>query len=137
MTIPEDIRANIPGPEVTLGNMHVELVSSEGQPTTCKVWVNHVLKFSGSSPAGFDEMKKLVEYALHLRMYGENAPGGDETWAKWESMAERALREDSKRPHNPDLEAPHSRACKFLNHPHGTECSLNCPTCGGMPLGRQ
>lgn len=34
----------------------------------------------------------LVEYALHLRMYGENAPGGDETWATWDRAAERWLR---------------------------------------------
>ena len=39
-----------------------------------------------------DSLKEAVEYALHLRMYGERAPGGDETWGKWESMAESRLR---------------------------------------------
>lgn len=34
----------------------------------------------------------LVEYALHLRMNGERAPGGDETWRAWEGAAERYLR---------------------------------------------
>jgi hypothetical protein len=37
-------------------------------------------------------LKEAVEYALQLRMYGERAPGGDETWAKWDSMAETTLR---------------------------------------------
>ena len=39
-----------------------------------------------------DALKAVAEYALHLRMYGERAPGGDETWSKWESMVERVLR---------------------------------------------
>jgi hypothetical protein len=30
------------------------------------------------------EAIKLLELALHLRMHGENAPGGTETWADWE-----------------------------------------------------
>lgn len=29
----------------------------------------------------------LVEYAWHLRHYGERAPGGDETWAEWDRRA--------------------------------------------------
>lgn len=29
----------------------------------------------------------LVEEAMHLRMYGENAPGGHETWRDWERHA--------------------------------------------------
>lgn len=28
-------------------------------------------------------------------------------------------------------ERPHSRACGIKRHEHGTECSENCPTCGG------
>lgn len=31
-------------------------------------------------------------------------------------------------------EGPHSRACGFRNHEHGTACSTNCPTCHGQPL---
>jgi len=34
----------------------------------------------------------IIEYALHLRMHGENAPGGDETWSQFDRMAERFLR---------------------------------------------
>lgn len=28
----------------------------------------------------------------------------------------------------------HSRACGFRRHPHGEECSRNCPTCYGQPV---
>jgi hypothetical protein len=35
----------------------------------------------------------LIREALHLRMYGENAPGGNETWAEWDRKAEAFLRE--------------------------------------------
>ena len=27
---------------------------------------------------------------------------------------------------------PHSRACGIRKHDHGSECSSNCPTCGGL-----
>ena len=27
---------------------------------------------------------------------------------------------------------PHSRACGWREHPHGTSCSSNCPTCAGQ-----
>jgi hypothetical protein len=37
--------------------------------------------------------KKLLEYALHLRMYGERAPGGNETWREFDKMTEHFLRE--------------------------------------------
>lgn len=36
---------------------------------------------------------KLVEYALHLRMYGERAPGGEETWREFDQQAELFLRQ--------------------------------------------
>lgn len=39
-----------------------------------------------------DAAVKLLEYALHLRMYGECAPGGDETWLEWDARAEAFLR---------------------------------------------
>jgi hypothetical protein len=35
---------------------------------------------------------KLLEEALFLRMNGERAPGGNETWHDWEDRAERFLR---------------------------------------------
>lgn len=33
----------------------------------------------------------------------------------------------------PDMtdQRPHSRACGWRKHEHGTECSTNCPTCHG------
>ena len=31
--------------------------------------------------------------------------------------------------------SPHSRACGWRAHPHGPECSPNCPTCHGLPIG--
>lgn len=35
---------------------------------------------------------RLIERALHLRMNGERAPGGTETWAQWDRDAETFLR---------------------------------------------
>jgi hypothetical protein len=35
----------------------------------------------------------LLEYALHLRMHGERAPGGNETWAEFDRRCEAFLRE--------------------------------------------
>ncbi|MFG1794217.1 hypothetical protein [Nocardia sp. NPDC049149] len=35
---------------------------------------------------------ELLEYAMHLRMYGERAPGGNETWREWDGRAEKFLR---------------------------------------------
>ncbi len=34
----------------------------------------------------------LLEYALHLRMHGERAPGGNETWAEFDVQCETYLR---------------------------------------------
>lgn len=31
-------------------------------------------------------------------------------------------------------DGPHSRACGWRNHDHGTACSTNCPTCHGLDL---
>jgi hypothetical protein len=39
------------------------------------------------------EAVRLLEEALHLRMNGERAPGGTETWHDWERRAEKALRD--------------------------------------------
>lgn len=35
------------------------------------------------------------------------------------------------RPVAPRDRRPHSRACGWKSHPHGTQCSDNCPTCHG------
>lgn len=34
----------------------------------------------------------LLKYALHMRMYGERAPGGDETWHEFDRRAEAYMR---------------------------------------------
>lgn len=39
-----------------------------------------------------DAAVKLLEEALHLRMNGERAPGGTETWADWDRAVETFLR---------------------------------------------
>jgi len=36
--------------------------------------------------------RRLLEYAMQLRMYGERAPGGDETWRQFDQSAEHFLR---------------------------------------------
>ena len=35
-----------------------------------------------------DDAVSLLEYALHLRMYGERAPGGNETWQEFDRRVE-------------------------------------------------
>jgi len=32
----------------------------------------------------------VIDYAMHLRVNGERAPGGDETWGQWEQMVRAA-----------------------------------------------
>lgn len=39
-----------------------------------------------------DDAIRLLIYALHLRMHGERAPGGDETWSQFDRDAEAYLR---------------------------------------------
>jgi hypothetical protein len=39
-----------------------------------------------------DEAVRLLEEALHLRMHGERAPGGNETWREWDRKTEAFLR---------------------------------------------
>jgi hypothetical protein len=38
------------------------------------------------------EAMELVEYSLHLQMYGERAPGGDETWHELNRRTEAFVR---------------------------------------------
>ncbi|AHH20793.1 hypothetical protein NONO_c60170 [Nocardia nova SH22a] len=38
------------------------------------------------------EAVKILEYALHLRMYGERAPGGNETWQEFDRRCETFIR---------------------------------------------
>ena len=46
-----------------------------------------------------DEAVRLLGEALHLRMNGERAPGGNETWAEWNRKAETFLRARLNRLH--------------------------------------
>lgn len=39
-----------------------------------------------------EEALRLLEQALVLRMHGEKAPGGAETWSTWEERVEVFLR---------------------------------------------
>lgn len=36
-------------------------------------------------------------------------------------------------PHEDDDRRPHSKACGWQAHDHGSACSTNCPTCHGLP----
>jgi hypothetical protein len=40
----------------------------------------------------YDTARKLLEYAYHLRVHGERAPGGTETWAEFDRRVEAFLR---------------------------------------------
>jgi len=39
-----------------------------------------------------DRANRLLRYVLHLRMYGENAPGGNETWQQFDRDCDEYLR---------------------------------------------
>jgi len=39
-----------------------------------------------------DQARAILDYALHLRTYGENAPGGNETWREFDLRCETYLR---------------------------------------------
>jgi hypothetical protein len=45
-----------------------------------------------------DGPRRLLEYALHLRQYGECAPGGNETWAEFDRRTEAYLRSLATQP---------------------------------------
>lgn len=55
-----------------------------------QVSANAIIEFR---TARLHEAVKLLEYALHLRMYGERAPGGNETWVRWDVDVEKWLRD--------------------------------------------
>ena len=47
---------------------------------------------AASEVIALDIAVRLLEEALHLRMNGERAPGGNETWQDWDRKAEAFLR---------------------------------------------
>ena len=68
-----------------------------------------------------DRLRKVVEYALHLRMYGEMAPGGNETWRRFDTLAEAALRGMHDAPvSSPREQIIIDRGMKLLEQMHPT-----------------
>ena len=71
--------------------------------------------------AELDAARRLLAYAMHLRQYGERAPGGDETWAEWDAMAEAHLRATGwpagERPPGADVRAEYRHACALCTTP--------------------
>lgn len=67
------------------------------------------------------EALRIIDYALHLRMYGERAPGGDETWRDWDLMAESFLRRE---------------ICRKNGHDYSDDPGV-CSTCGAIYLVRR
>ena len=47
-------------------------------------YVRALLERAQRAEARGDEWRAIAEYGLHLAMYGERAPGGDETWREFE-----------------------------------------------------
>jgi hypothetical protein len=64
--------------------------------------------------------KLIIDYGLHLRMYGERAPGGDETWREWDRMAEMFLRRRLCREHGHDF-SEDPTACSTCRSSKGTD----------------
>lgn len=60
-----------------------------------------------------DEATRLLRYALHLRMFGERAPGGSETWAEFDRRCEAFLRGLPPRP-TPHLDSVKRRLDQAL-----------------------
>jgi hypothetical protein len=54
--------------------------------------VLHLIDLANHYLAQRDEAIKLLEYAMHLRMNGECAPGGNETWREFDTRNETFLR---------------------------------------------
>lgn len=77
-----------------------------------------------------EEASRLVGYALHLRMYGERAPGGDETWTAFDKAAEGYLRERYPDPQAPVPGAVFGAEAGPEWH-HGGSCSWPERACTG------
>lgn len=73
------------------------------------------------------EAIRLLRLALHLRMYGENAPGGNETWRQFDSECETYLRSIDADIFS--IECPNCESNKLsLGHHIGT-FYLGCDEC--------
>ena len=74
VTLPTPIDLPAPEPGPSWGGNYGMQVFVEGTPTLV------------------ERGRRLLAEALHLRMFGEHAPGGAETWAMWDRAAEDYLR---------------------------------------------
>jgi hypothetical protein len=59
---------------------------------TCLAWLTDPGRAECLGRAYKSPAVRLLEEALHLRMNGERAPGGNETWRDWDLRAETFLR---------------------------------------------
>lgn len=71
-----------------------------------------------------------TDAAVWAREYAARFGGDEGTLIGWFANAIEAGRADAVK----DDRRPHSRACGWRPHPHGTECHTNCPTCGGRDV---
>lgn len=55
-------------------------------------WATDYRAQRDNAQAALDRANRLLRYVLHLRMCGENAPGGNETWQQADRDIERHLR---------------------------------------------
>jgi transcriptional regulator with XRE-family HTH domain len=67
------------------------------------------------------EVVELLQYALHLRQYGERAPGGNETWREFDQRAEILLRKLSGHPDVLAVQHPVGHGC-LCDWPGGPGC---------------
>lgn len=63
-------------------------------PHPGRIWgsVYGIDVFVQGEPSATGEARRLLEYAQHLRMYGEYAPGGQENWHQWDRDVASYLR---------------------------------------------
>jgi hypothetical protein len=74
----------------------MELTEDGPQPAEALARIRPSVAACEEPPEPADDLTtaiRLLEEALHLRMNGERAPGGNETWRDWHREAERFLRD--------------------------------------------
>ncbi len=91
----DDLRTDLKGAQQLLRRVRANVPPMVGEPINAVLrHIDRLLAVSHPSPDGpsplllAEEAERLVREALHLRMYGECAPGGNETWRDWEREAE-------------------------------------------------
>jgi transcriptional regulator with XRE-family HTH domain len=77
--------------EAGTSEKHLSTILNGHAAASITMW--NALTALTSPRAGEDpEARRIIEYGLQLRMYGERAPGGDETWREFDQMVEHYLR---------------------------------------------